>query len=192
MFNVSSSVTLETDCLQRVRSRPNEICLLSRIFLNMAAMNKNDSLKIELPVREVGPVSPLPVDVRQRWMDWSGGESSPVGSPQPKKLEMSDVQEKLRRATERRRVGGANHRTEFASFHSFVPLHTYRATGQISYNLTSLWFALQERQARIVQRAVRRTPSLNSRRRQEHRHAKAKALKVNTNAIHAPTLIMWQ
>mmetsp|Transcript_1262 Transcript_1262/g.3629 ORF Transcript_1262/g.3629 Transcript_1262/m.3629 type:complete len:1021 (-) Transcript_1262:324-3386(-) len=59
-------------------------------------------LKLEVPVAEVGPVSPLPSDVRQRWQDWSTGEcDSPVRA---RKVKLADVQEKLRLASERRKA----------------------------------------------------------------------------------------
>jgi len=55
--------------------------------------------KLELKVRDIGlRVSPLPNDVRKRWLDWTAG--SPPRSPST--LEV--VEEKLQRAADRRKV----------------------------------------------------------------------------------------
>ena len=64
---------------------------------------RRPQLKLELPVREMGiPVSPLPMDVRQRWQDWSTGDcDSPVRT---RSVNLADVEEKLRLASERRKV----------------------------------------------------------------------------------------
>lgn len=138
--------------------------------------------KLELKVRDIGlRVSPLPNDVRKRWLDWTAG--SPPRSPST--LEV--VEEKLQRAADRRKARAASAKPVTACVRYSHSLAAQ--TNRPKFHGRVMCFQVQQerivQQARSRPRALQRVPSGSRRRAQEQ------ALAVSFLAAHFNPHPVW-